>query len=215
VPEPRHNARRRITDAEVVTLCVAQAIMGIPSGRRFLADAIEWHMAQFAQQSPGCADELLLIDSTSVECGRSRETAKRSALGEVAGYGSCATHSRWFRGLRLHALCAPDGTLRALTLADRRRFEREVALGLLERAANGGEALMCDKGYSGRAFAVRAPELGLAVARPRRADEGGAGPQLCQIRQRIEHGARDTPCAPTSLASERPRSLTCSRVSRL
>jgi hypothetical protein len=30
------NARRRITDAEVVTLCVAQAIMGVPSDERFL-----------------------------------------------------------------------------------------------------------------------------------------------------------------------------------
>jgi hypothetical protein len=31
--------RRRVTDAEVATLCVAQAIVGIPSGRRFLAVA--------------------------------------------------------------------------------------------------------------------------------------------------------------------------------
>src|SRR5271166_4426973 len=36
LPEPPGNARRMVTDAEVVTLCVAQAIMGIPSDRRFL-----------------------------------------------------------------------------------------------------------------------------------------------------------------------------------
>ncbi len=36
LPEPKRNARRRTTDAEIVTLCVAQAIMGIPSDRRFL-----------------------------------------------------------------------------------------------------------------------------------------------------------------------------------
>src|SRR5665213_3214517 len=36
LPEPTGNARRMVTDAEVVTLCVAQAIMGIPSDRRFL-----------------------------------------------------------------------------------------------------------------------------------------------------------------------------------
>ena len=145
LPAPKRNARRRVTDAELVTLCVAQAIMGIPSDRRFLAsarkrlvhlfphlpsqpaywkrrrrlaDAIEWLMAHFAQQSPGFRDELLLIDSTPVECGRSRETAKRSALAEVAGYGYCAAHSRWFWGFRLHLLAAPDGTPRALTLAD-------------------------------------------------------------------------------------------------
>jgi hypothetical protein len=139
LPEARKNARRRLTDAEVVTLCVAQAIMGIPSDRRFLAvarkrlvhlfpdlprqagyhkrrrrltETIEWLMAHFAAQSPGAGDGLLLIDSTPVECARSRETVKRSALSEVAGYGYCASHSRWFWGLRLHALCAPDGTPR-------------------------------------------------------------------------------------------------------
>jgi hypothetical protein len=39
LPEGRPNARRRVTDAELVTLCCAQAIMGIPSDRRFLAVA--------------------------------------------------------------------------------------------------------------------------------------------------------------------------------
>ena len=35
LPEGKKNARRRLTDAEVVTLCVAQAIMGIRSDARF------------------------------------------------------------------------------------------------------------------------------------------------------------------------------------
>ena len=39
LPERPENAARRVTDAEVVTLCVAQAIMGIPSDRGFLAVA--------------------------------------------------------------------------------------------------------------------------------------------------------------------------------
>ena len=39
LPGRAENARRRVTDAEVVTLCVAQAIMGIPSDQRFLAVA--------------------------------------------------------------------------------------------------------------------------------------------------------------------------------
>src|SRR6266545_4311123 len=39
LPERAANARRTITDAELITLCVAQAIMGIPSDRRFLAVA--------------------------------------------------------------------------------------------------------------------------------------------------------------------------------
>ena len=39
LPKPPGNARRKITDAEIVTLCVAQAIMGIPSDYRFVAVA--------------------------------------------------------------------------------------------------------------------------------------------------------------------------------
>jgi hypothetical protein len=214
LPEARPNARRRVSDAEVVTLCVAQAIMGIPSDRRFLAvarkrlvhlfpdlpsqagyfkrrrrlaDALEWLLGVFAAASPGFDDDLLLCDSTPIECGRSRETAKRSALGEVAGYGYCAAHSRWFWGLRLHALCAPDGTPRALELASPGRDEREVALELLARCRRrGGETLLCDKGYAGRAFAAAAARLGVTVVRPKRADEPGSGPHLAAIRQRIE-----------------------------
>src|SRR6516164_2034393 len=91
LPDRTRNARRVLTDAEVVTLCVAQAIMGIPSDRRFLkiarkrlahlfpsipnqpayfkrrrrlADQLEWLLGMFASQSPGYRDDLLLIDST-------------------------------------------------------------------------------------------------------------------------------------------------------
>jgi len=192
---------------------VAQAIMGITSDRRFLAvarkrlghlfpilpsqpaywkrrrrlaDAIEWLLGVFASQSPGFSDDLLLCDSTPVECGRSRETVKRSALTDAAGYGYCASHSRWFWGLRLHGLFACDGTPRALTLADPARDEREVALELLARVARGGETLVGDKGYAGRAFAADAADLGVLVVRPLRADEVGEGPHLAPIRQRIE-----------------------------
>jgi Transposase DDE domain len=213
-PVARANARRRISDAEVVTLCVAQAIMGIPSDRRFLAaarrqlghlfpvlphqagyfkrrrrlaDTIEWLMVHFAQQSPGSGDELLLAGSTPVECARSRETVKRSALADVADYGWCASHSRFFWGFRLHALCAPDGTPRALELASPKRDEREVGLELLARCTRrGGELLVCDKGYAGRGFAAGAADLGVTVARPARKDEAGHGPHLAPIRQRIE-----------------------------
>ena len=214
LPEARRNARRKVTDAELVTLCVAQAIMGIPSDRRFLAvarkrlvhlfprlpsqpaywkrrrrlaDAIEWLMGVFAGRSPGFADDLLLVDSTPVPCAASRETVKRSALGEAAGYGYCAAHSRHFWGFRLHLLAAPDGTPRALALADPRRGEREVALELLARCQRETVAcLVCDKGYAGREFAGAAADLGVLVVRPARRDEPGRGPHLAPIRQRIE-----------------------------
>lgn len=146
LPEGKKNARRRLTDAEVVTLCVAQSIMGVGSDERFariaakrlghlfpgltkrsgfhkrrarLAETIEWLIGVFAAESPGFHDDLLLVDSTPVECARSRETVKRGgqsalgdALSDAADYGYCRSHSRWFWGFRLHTLMAPDGTPR-------------------------------------------------------------------------------------------------------
>jgi len=153
LPDRQANAARRVTDAEVVTLCVAQAIMGIPSDRRFLAvagkqlghlfpelpkqpgyfkrrrrcaEALEWLLGVFASQSPGSQDTLLLIDSTPVPCAQSRETVRRSALGGAADYGWCASHSRYFWGFRLHAIFSPDGTPRALALTSPEADERDT-----------------------------------------------------------------------------------------
>ncbi|MBA2296670.1 MAG: hypothetical protein H0W14_01365 [Actinobacteria bacterium] len=39
LPAPASNGRRKLSDAEIVTLCVAQVLMGIPSDRRFLRAA--------------------------------------------------------------------------------------------------------------------------------------------------------------------------------
>lgn len=214
LPEKPGNARRRVTDAEVATLCVAQAIMGIPSDRRFLAVArkrlrglfpdlpqqpgfhkrrarlaatIEWLIGVFAAESPGCRDDVLLIDSTPVECARSLETTRRSALGDAADYGYCASHSRFFWGFRLHGLFAPDGTPRAFTLASPKRDEREVGIELLERADRaGGETVIGDKGYAGRGFAEALAELEATILRPARKDEPDSSVHLAPIRQRVE-----------------------------
>jgi hypothetical protein len=50
-------------------------------------------------------DDVGVVDSTPVECGRSRETAKRSDLAGWAEYGYCASHSRFFGGCAC-TLCA-------------------------------------------------------------------------------------------------------------
>ncbi len=213
LPERPGNARRQLSDAEIVTLCVGQVLMGIPSDRRFLraarrqlghlfpllpsqdalhkrrarlAETIEWLIGVFAAQSPGASDDLLLLDSTPVECGRSLETVRRSQLAEVCGYGYSRSHSRWFWGMRLHLACAPDGTPRAAALVAADRPEREVALTLLPRALGGGETIVCDKGYAGREFAAAVDDLGGTIQRPPRRNEPQAGPHLAPIRQRIE-----------------------------
>jgi hypothetical protein len=203
LPERKKNARRRLTDAEVVTLCVAQSIMGATSDERFvrvahrrlrhlfpdltrrsgfhrrrdrLAGTIEAMIDVFASRSPGYRDDLLLADSTPIECGRSRETVKRGgescladALSDAADYGYCASHSRWFWGFRLHTLMAPDGTPRMMALTSPKEGEREVCLRLLGRVNRGGPlTVLGDKGYTGSDFEADAAELGATVVRPRR-----------------------------------------------
>src|SRR5256714_540189 len=212
LPERRKNAQRSVTDAEVVTLCVAQVVLNISSDREFLAvaskrlghlfpklpkqpglhkrrrrlaETIEWLVGVFAADSPGHSDPVVLLDSTPVECGRSVETARRSELADACGYGYCRSHSRWFWGMRLHLCCAPDGTPRAAILAPADQKEREVALRLLPLALRGGEAIVCDKGYAGRDFETAVAErFGAAVLRPSRRDEHTNGLHLSRIRQR-------------------------------
>lgn len=214
LPERRRNARRSVTDAEVVTLCVAQAVMGISSGREFLAaggrrlgalfprlprqpgfhrrrrrltETIEWLLGVFAADCPGHTDPFVLLDSTPVECGRSAETARRSEPADACGCGYCRSHSRWFWGMRLHLCCAPGGTPRASILAPAGQPEREVALRLLPMALRGGEQIACDKGYAGREFAAEAEaRFAAEVLRPNRKDEPQNGIHLAMIRQRIE-----------------------------
>ena len=78
--------------------------------------------------SPSFHDDLWLVDSTPVECGRSRETTRRSELAGWAEYGYCASHSRYFWGLRLHLLATASGLPIMWALAPAKEDERDIAL---------------------------------------------------------------------------------------
>lgn len=214
LPEKAENAKRMVTDAEVVTLAVAQAMMGIPSDERLLAvagkrlghlfpqrpkrpgywkrrhalaDVIEALIGRFAQLSPGWEEDLLVVDSTPVECARSVETVKRSALADAADYGYCRSHSRYFWGFRLHGLFALDGTPRAITLTSPKHDERDVCLALVDRCRRTGPiSVIGDKGYASREFHAEMLARDALILRPRRKDEPAGGPHLAPIRQRIE-----------------------------
>ena len=160
---------------------------GFHKRRDRLSDTIEALIAVFARDSPGFHDDLVLVDSTPVECARSIETTRRSQLADAADYGYCTSHSRFFWGFRLHGLFALDGTPRALELTSPKTSEREVCLALLARVERHGHlTVVGDKGYAGRDFEQRATELDATICRPRRKDEPAGGPHLAPIRQRIE-----------------------------
>lgn len=205
--------RPRISDAEIVCLAVAQIFLDRPKERSFLrmakrrlghlfpyipgqsgynkrvralAPQIVELVTTLARLSPSFCDRLRLLDSTPVPCAQSRETVKRSQLAGHAGYGYCASHSRYFWGFRLYLLCAPDGMPIAFELAAANAPEREVALALLERALEPGQTLIVDKGFAGAEFEEIVCSSGATLLRPDRADEEPRFGSLGRVRQWIE-----------------------------
>jgi hypothetical protein len=190
-----------ITDAELVTLAVMAALLGFTSERRWLrfarvqlnalfpylpqqpgynkrlralAATIGWLVGMLARDTSLWVDDVWLADSTPIECGRSRETARRSDLAGFAEYGYCASHSRYFWGLRLHLLCTPGGLPVGFALTGAKADERLTLLDILADPSlprAGGRTLIADKNYYGREFEAALPGLGVTLLRPARKGE--------------------------------------------
>ena len=104
----------RISDAEMVTLAVMQALLGHASEARWLrfadehlrhlfpylpkqpgynkrlrrlAATLNWLLGALARDTSVWTDDVWVVDSTRVECARSRETVRRSDLAGWAEYG--------------------------------------------------------------------------------------------------------------------------------
>jgi hypothetical protein len=140
---------------------------------------------------PSWCDQWRLLDATPVPCGQSRETVKRSELAGWAGYGWDASHHRFYWGLKLYVLAAPDAMPVAWCLANPHHGEREVAEVLLDRAARQGVlrpgmVAPADKGLAGHQFEALVGELGATLARPDRADEPHRFGNLGGVRQWVE-----------------------------
>src|SRR6266542_1249098 len=86
---PRVGIQPKLTDAELVTLAVMQALLGFTSEARWLRHARR-HLRHLFPYLPG-------------------QSGYRSELAGWAEYGYCASHSRYFWGLRLHLVCTLHG----------------------------------------------------------------------------------------------------------
>ena len=219
-PRPASGIAVTLSDAELLTLAVMSALLGFTSERRWLR-FVNAHLAgMFPRRigQSGCnkrmrkafflficvirmlamdtslwSDDVWVVDSTPVECGRSRETARRSDAAGWAEYGYCASHSRYFWGLRLHLACTLHGLPVLFALAGAKAGEREVLLGMLETgkdvvAVHPGQTLIGDKNYFGRDFEADLTERELVLLRPvRKGEARRAGLQLLKpLRQVIE-----------------------------
>lgn len=76
--------------------------------------ALRW----LADQIPGTAELLRLMDGTPIPCGQSVVTAKRSNISGYAGYGYCASHRRFYWGAKLMLIVTCDGTVTGFALAN-------------------------------------------------------------------------------------------------
>ena len=189
-----------LSDAELVTLAVMQALLGFTSEARWLRHARVHlrHLFPYLPQQPGynkrlrraarlirhCirvlaadttvwSDDVWVVDSTPVECGRSKETVKRSDLAGWAEYGYCASHSRFFWGLRLHLLTTLHGLPIGFALTGAKADERQVLLGIFDAdpslvASRPGQILIGDKNYYGHDFEATLAAAGLTLLRPAR-----------------------------------------------
>jgi hypothetical protein len=202
VTRPKGSFTPATSDAEMVTLAVLQAVLGYPSEARWLryvhrhlrglfphtplqpgynkrlralAATMAWLVGRLARSTSVADDDVWVVDSTPVECARSRETVKRSDLAGWAQYGYCASHSRYFWGLRLHLLATVHGLPIAWALTGAKADEREVLTALLastERAHHHRpQVLIADKNYYGRAFETDLAHAGIDLIRPTRTGE--------------------------------------------
>jgi Transposase DDE domain len=188
----------KITDAELLTLAVLQPLLGHHDEARWvrharkhlrylfpyipkqpgynkrlrpLAPQIQYCIRLLARDTDLWHSPVRIADSTPVECGRSRETAKRSDLAGWAGYGYCASHSRYFWGLRLHLITTVHGLPVAFALTHPKTDEREVLVDLftLDPAMvfhPDGLILAVDKGYRDAETETWLNERGVTLVRP-------------------------------------------------
>jgi hypothetical protein len=219
-PRPLVGIAPKLTDAELITMAVMQMLLNIRSERRWLRYMGKHlrHLFPYQPQQPGYNKRLRaalplikhairllaadtdfwfdnhwILDSTPVECGRSRPTVQRSDAAGWAAYGYCASHSRFFWGLRLYLICTPTGLPIMWALADAKLGEREVVQAMLDHETHlidqrPGLLLITDKGFASSRFEQDLTEHGVTLLRPNRKNEKIRPGQalLKSVRQLIE-----------------------------
>jgi len=218
-------ARRRgrgpkLSDAELIALAVAQAVMGICSDRHFLGlvrfrlpgwfprlleqsqynrrlraltPQLVWVQQQLSELL--AVGPLRLADGTLVGVANYPGCAQKSAFAGLAAYGFCPSKSEWVWGVRLVLLVDRKGVPVGYTLvpANEKEYEpvRELALG------DGSTILVCDKGLWGRQYAETLQLEGTLLHTPdrvRTADNLDRERSLASLRLVVESTIANLKC---------------------
>jgi Transposase DDE domain len=159
---------------------------GYHKRRRRLADTIDWLTGIFAQESPGYWDDIVLVDSTPVECGRSVEPPAGRSWPTPAATATAAPTPVSSGACACTAPSPPTAHHGRSPSSPRTGPNEKSPASCSPEPSGAAEAVICDKGYAGQEFERAVGELGAAVLRPARKDEPDNGLHLSSIRQRIE-----------------------------
>ena len=214
----------RTSDAEMLTLAVMQALLGFTSETRWLRYAREhllgmfptlpgqsgynkrvrklaatmtWLITELGRQTSITSDDVWVVDSTPVECARSRETVKRSELAGWAEYGYCSSHSRYFWGLRLHLVCTLQGLPVGWAVTGAKADEREVLTAILDATpalvGENRQIMIADKAYYGRQFEADLERAGVELLRkPRKGEPPRPGLRFFKPLRQVIESVNDT-----------------------
>ena len=173
---PRPGPVGKVSDEEIVTLAVAQAMTGMVSDRRFLG-TISRLLQEFFPDLPDqtqynrrlrrltpwittvqlmlaelvAEGQIRLADGTLITCANYPGCASKSEFAGHAGYSYCPSKSQFIWGMRLVLLADPKGVPVGYDLVGPKTGqERDAVLDLA--AAHPGSVLFADGGFWGREY---------------------------------------------------------------
>lgn len=221
LPVPRRLGRRpRVSDAELIALCVAQAAMGICSDRQFLGlvrkvlpgwfprlldqsqynrrlraltPQIVWVQQRLSELL--ATGSLRLADGTLVGVANYAGCAQKSEFAGLAAYGYCPSKSQYVWGVRLVLLVDRNGLPCGYTLVPANEKEYEPVRELI--LADGSNLLVADKGLWGRQYAETLRLEGIVIRTPERhrsADNAASERTLARLRLVIESMIANLKC---------------------
>ena len=173
---PRPGPVGKVSDEEIVTLAVAQAMTGMVSDRRFLGtisrllpgffpdlpDQTQYNRrlrrltpwittVQLMLAELVAEGQIRLADGTLITCANYPGCASKSEFAGHAGYSYCPSKSQFIWGMRLVLLADPKGVPVGYDLVGPKTGqERDAVLELA--AAHPGSTMFADGGFWGREY---------------------------------------------------------------
>jgi hypothetical protein len=207
---PRPGPDGKISDAELVALAVAQAVMGMPSDRQFLG-VIGKMLPGWFPRLPGqsqynrrlrrltpsiagvqlaladlCAEgRIRLADGTLLSCANYPGCASRSEFAGYASYGYSPSKSQFVWGMRLVLICDRKGVPVGYDLVDAKAGQERESV--LERAAaHPGTRLYCDGGFWGTEYREQMHQIQVELVTPHKHKLGERPPsEIAKARIRL------------------------------